>query len=147
MRGVSRFYIEIKSLQKPMAAYSKSFSDNAFKSIALNRIAEAFGNGDSHPNMRAFGLSGFDNDPVSNMPCGLMCDSLELTARTKSRRLGKAIIHALVNCLRPWRRRRLMILRPSEVFILARKPCTDLRQRLLGWYVRFTLLSLVFVYN
>jgi len=31
-----------------------------------------------------------------------------------------------------------MILRPLAVSILLRNPCSDLRRRLLGWYVRFT---------
>ena len=38
---------------------------------------------------------------------------------------------------RPFLRRRLMISRPSFVFMRSRKPCFFLRFLSLGWYVRF----------
>lgn len=42
-----------------------------------------------------------------------------------------------VNFLRPFLRRADNTLRPLALAMRSRKPCTDLRRRLWGWYVRF----------
>jgi hypothetical protein len=42
-----------------------------------------------------------------------------------------------VSFLRPFLRRLASTLRPFAVAMRSRKPCTDLRRRLWGWYVRF----------
>src|SRR5690606_38276921 len=42
---------------------------------------------------------------------------------------------------RPLARRRARILRPSAVFMRARKPWSRLRLRLLGWYVRLVAMG------
>jgi hypothetical protein len=42
-----------------------------------------------------------------------------------------------VNFLRPFLRRLASTLRPLAVAMRSRNPCTDLRRRLWGWYVRF----------
>lgn len=70
--------------------------------------------------------------------------ALKLPPVEEAHGLGKGESHARVNSLRPARRRRLMILQPLAVAILLRKPFTDLRRRLLGWYVRFTMHPLFF---
>ncbi len=61
-----------------------------------------------------------------------MRHALVLAARAQTHGFRKGLLHARVSCLRPMRRRPLMILRPLAVFILARNPQTALRQRLLG---------------
>ena len=45
--------------------------------------------------------------------------------------------------LRPRARRVASTLRPPVVFMRARKPCTRARRRVFGWYVRFTIESLL----
>jgi hypothetical protein len=53
---------------------------------------------------------------------------------------GEAGVQALSR-LRPRARRAAITLRPPLVAMRARKPCRRFRTSLLGWYVRFTLLS------
>lgn len=69
---------------------------------------------------------------------GRVHEPFELGAFCQADLLRKKAAHTRVSCLRPARRRRLMILRPLAVLILLRKPCSALRRLLLGWYVRFT---------
>lgn len=82
--------------------------------------------------MRDLIRADIDNDPIPRMPRRRVRHTLVLVAQTEANRLRKRIVHALASCLRPWRRRLFIILRPLAVFILLRKPQADLRQRLLG---------------
>lgn len=53
-----------------------------------------------------------------------------------------------VNRCRPRARRAFKTLRPSAVDIRVRNPCTRTRRRILGWYVRFGMLTfLTFLFS
>ena len=95
------------------------------------------GDRDPHPGFRLEIGTELNKDLAPRQTCvGGAAHLLKLAARAQTRlfRKGETFlqIYALVNSTRPWRRRRLIILRPLAVAILARKPLTALRHRLLG---------------
>lgn len=135
-----------------MAREAKGFSDKPFETVALMGFAIAAGHRDPYSGIKFKICTKVDKNLAPRQTGAGTGQFLELAARTETRLLGKAEVctswqwaYALVNWTRPWRRRELIILRPLAVAILARKPLTDLRHRLLGWYVRFTGYSSYYV--
>ena len=126
---------------------AKSLTYNALKAVAVMRFAIALCRGNSQTcDPRLIGIA-LNNDPSPQNALAIIIQTLKLVSFAQAELFGETIAHALVKALRPARLRALIILRPSAVFILLRKPCSDLRRRLLGWYVRFTLHFLKLKYD
>ena len=115
-----------------MLALAESLPDNTLKTVAVVCLA-AF-SGDRNPQTRTAypALPDIHDNPLPAFSAAVAGNALIIAAAEQPRRFGKAIAQTRVNDLRPWLRRLLMILRPVAVFILLRKPCSDLRRRLLG---------------
>jgi hypothetical protein len=141
---------------------TENLSNQAFRSISLNRATQAPGSGDPQPANRQLVRQNEQSGEAAVNPGAPLVDLLKLGATADvlvspeishvSRNLPESPYaltrervdlsrpaHSLltVRRLRPFERRRLRTSRPFFVLMRTRNPCVRLRWRVLGWNVRF----------
>ncbi len=142
----------IHDLTELFAVISEELSNPAFESIPANRITDLATHGYTQAGNI---LTGIDNHNKMGrvITSPFLPGPLVFAGSTDPANPGEGLfaVHPMVRCylleivaakrLRPLARRRLITFAPDLERIRLRKPCVRLREILLGWNVRFMILS------